>query len=237
VQTQPTAPDRPHPTQATDPGPAASAHPNPHRAALDELVTLGTNVARHIHNQILAEPDPAATPDLATAFDRVARAVRRTVLLCQHLDSPPRQAAVNRTIARKKIIRLVEDEIVRITEAPEHADQAEQMREALRERLDEPDLDDDIANRPIREVIEEICRDLGIADDCGLNLWQPRGPAELAALRDLATRPTPPATPPTPRPLQIYRGVNPDEAEFERVGERVHAAATLARNRKQLGGE
>jgi hypothetical protein len=231
VQTQPTAPDRPHPTPQADPGPASDAHP--HRAILDDLIALATNVARHIHNQIVAEPDRTATPDLATAFDRVARGVRRTILLCQHLDTPPKPQ-VTRTIARKKIIRYVEDEIARITDAPETA---EPLREALRERLDEPDLDDDIANRPIREVIEEICRDLGISDDCGLNLWQPRGATELAALRDLATRPTPPPTPPTPRPLQIHRGVNPDEAEFELIGERVHAAATLARNRKRLGGE
>jgi hypothetical protein len=201
------------------------------RAILGDLINLGAGFARILHDQAAAQPEAAA--DLATAFDRVTRAVRRTILLCRHLDTEPRQAAINRTIARKKIIRRVEDDIAGMADSPE---QAESLRESLRERLDAPDLDDDIANRPIPEVVEEICRDLGIADDCGMNLFQPRGPAELAALRALAARPTPPEgpVPPGPTVRPKIRWPQPDDAQCAASWARFEALSLKKTQKKAL---
>jgi hypothetical protein len=221
------------------PNPPDGAHPTPedlagtsrHRARLDELIELGTDFARDIRAQARTQPD--AIPELATAFDRVARAVRRSIALCQHLDDPPRQAAVKRTLARKKIIRRVEDDIGGMAVSPEHA---ESLREALRERMDEPDLDDDIANRPVGEVLDEIIRDLGMADDCGMNLWLPRGPAELAALRELAAKPTPPEKPAPPGPTappRIHWPV-PDQAGCDAIEARFAALAKSKVQKKAL---
>jgi hypothetical protein len=231
VQTQPTAPDRPQPNAAADADAGSPCTPNPHRAILDDLIDLGADFARDIRAQARTQPD--AIPELATAFDQVTRGVRRAILLAQNLDTPRRQAAVNRTLTRKKIIRRVEDDIGGVADSPEHA---ETLREALRERMDEPDLDDDIANRPVGEILDEIIRDLGMADDCGMNLWLPRGPAELAALRELAAKPTPPEKPAPPGPTappRIHWPV-PDQAGCDAIEARFAALAKSKVQKKAL---
>ncbi len=234
MQTQPPGPDLPPVPPGAQPpesGPPAASDTDDHRAILNNLISLGANFAQHIRQQATEQPD--RTAELATAFDQVTRGVRRGILLCRQLDTEPRQAAVNRTIARKKIIRRVEDDIAGMADSPE---QAESLRESLRERLDAPDLDEDIANRPIPEVIEEICRDLGIADDCGMNLFQPRGPAELAALRTLAARPTPPEgpVPPGPTVRPKIRWPQPDEAQCAASWARFEALSLKKTQKKAL---
>jgi hypothetical protein len=235
VQTQPAGPDLPAdlpPDLPADlPGTSAASDTDRHRAVLDDLIDLGADFARDIRAQARTQPD--AIPELATAFDQVTRGVRRAILLAQHLDTPPKQAAVNRTLARKKIIRRVEDDIGGMAVSPEHA---ETLREALRERMDEPDLDDDIANRPVGEVLDEIIRDLGMADDCGMNLWLPRGPAELAALRELAAKPTPPEKPAPPGPTAPprIRWPVPDEAGCDAIEARFAALAKSKVQKKAL---
>jgi hypothetical protein len=237
VQTQPAGPDLPAdppndaPGTPGTPGTPGASDTDRHHAILDELIELGTDFARDIRAQAKTQPD--AIPELATAFDQVTRGVRRAILLAQHLDTPRKQAAVNRTLTRKKIIRRVEDDIGGMAVSPEHA---ESLREALRERMDEPDLDDDIANRPVGEILDEIIRDLGMADDCGMNLWLPRGPAELAALRTLAAKPTPPEKPAPPGPTappRIHWPV-PDEAGCDAIEARFAALAKSKVQKKAL---
>jgi hypothetical protein len=231
VQTQPAGPDLPAQPPAPSAATSAASDTDCHRAVLTELIDLGTGFARILHAQATAQPETAA--DLAPAFDQVTRGVRRSILLAQNLDTPRRQAAVNRTLARKKIIRRVEDDIGGMAISPEHA---ESLREALRERMDEPDLDDDIANRPVGEVLDEIIRDLGMADDCGMNLWLPRGPAELAALRTLAAKPTPPEKPAPPGPTAPprIRWPVPDEAGCDAIEARFAALAKSKVQKKAL---
>ncbi len=231
MQTQPAGPDLPADLPPDPPGTPAASDTDRHRAVLDDLIDLGADFARDIREQAKTQPD--AIPELATAFDQVTRGVRRAILLAQNLDTPRKQAAVNRTLARKKIIRRVEDDIGGMAVSPEHA---ESLREALRERMDEPDLDDDIANRPVGEVLDEIIRDLGMADDCGMNLWLPRGPAELAALRNLAAKPTPPEKPAPPGPTAPprIRWPVPDEAGCDAIEARFAALAKSKVQKKAL---
>ncbi len=121
--------------------------------------------------------------DAAVAFDRVARAVRRTVRLKQWLDQPvPSRADAadggSRVAARAQIIRAVEDKIDRAADARE----AELLHAELLERLDGPDIDDDIGRRPTGEIIADICRDLGVDNWPGTRPWVRRRPADVAAL-------------------------------------------------------
>ncbi len=92
----------------------------------------------------------------------------------------------DRTAARKRIIRDVEDTIQRKTKD----DEAERLHAELLERLDAPDLDDDIDHRPVAEIIEDICRDLGIANYPGAHPWKRRTPADIAILADRAANTT-----------------------------------------------
>ncbi len=89
---------------------------------LHELINMGTDLARAVHQQATAEPAADATPtttaapDPTIAFDRIARTIRRTIVLARHVAEPlPERAASpdahKRTAARKQIIRAVEDAI------------------------------------------------------------------------------------------------------------------------------
>ncbi len=203
----------PHPTQApqhhpAQPNPAQSAATQ--RQALDDLVTMGTNLARLLHDQAVAQaaahapaPKPSAQPPtpntlipLTNAFAQIARAVRRCILLARLLDRPAQPApdpAHHRTAARKRILREVEDEITR-THNP-GSDIAEDLQAELLDRLDAPDLQADLATRPVADIIAEIRRDLGVASLPGSRHWRRRTPADLADLHARAAAPTPAPSP------------------------------------------
>ena len=208
-----------HATPQDDPGPHA-ADAQYYRQALHGLVDTGTDLARLLHAQAMAQagaapitqpaphaaaPAPQAedaqlaptpttpTPlvSLAAAFDQVARAVRRCIALARSLDAAPPNPARHRTAARKRILREVEDSIQRT--APTHGegpDSADGLTAELRDRLDAPDLDADISSRPVADVIKDICRDLGLGAAPGTRPFKRRTPADLARLHARAAAPT-----------------------------------------------
>ncbi len=183
-----------------------------YRRVLHDLIEIGADFARMLHQQAKPNtnaaapandqdgdqtsqpaPDPAATQALSIAFDRVARAVRRTIALAHKL-SELRQAGTDHaatsldqrtTAARKRVIRDVEDTIQRAAPASEF----ESLQAELLERLDDPDFDDEILHRPTAEIIAEICRDLGIAAAPGTRPWKRRTPQDIAILSARATAP------------------------------------------------
>ena len=199
-------------------------HPTPtqqdddayYRAVLHDLIDRGQDLARRLHErataQLEATPEPG-TPepqDPTIAFDRVARAIRRTIALARHIAAgPARPTQHDRTTARAKIIRAVEDHIDRKRRRDPDQD-TESLRNELAERLEDPDLDRDLAARPVEEIIEEIARDLGIAQQARSWIWKRRTPADIATLKtQAAADPTPsphlrivapPPRPPPPTP-------------------------------------
>jgi hypothetical protein len=110
-----------------------------YRTALQDLISMGTDLARLLHEQATAQaaqkataPQPAPAPvpgapipnapvpdtlvSIAAAFDRAACAVRRGIFLARSLAHPVQPApdpAEHRTAARKRILREVEDVIQR----------------------------------------------------------------------------------------------------------------------------
>jgi hypothetical protein len=185
----------PHPSTqtASDPLNQDAQH---YRAVLNGLIDIGADMARLLHQQAKTQAE-AAPPDaddtrpalaeLAIAFDRVALAVRRSIVLARKLAEPVPVAdpARPRIAARQRIIRAVEDEIQRGTTGREAAT----LHAELLDRLDAPDLDDDVADRPVAEIIADICRDLGLAALPGTHPWKRRTPADLATLHARAAKP------------------------------------------------
>jgi hypothetical protein len=164
-------------------------------------------------------PDIALTVALAAAFDRIARAVRRSIALARSLAEPMQPAkdpAQHRGAARKRILREVEDAIQRAAPGFDHAADDEPGADAagaddasadtltaeLHDRLDAPDLDDDVSSRPVADIITEICRDLGLAALPGAHPWKRRTPKDLEQLCARAAAPShtrpPGAGPPVP---------------------------------------
>ncbi len=239
----------PQATPPNDPGPQA-ADPRGHGQALDELIHMGTGIARVLHAQAMAQAAQQATvppqqpapeqqaaaptpqpmdalptlppaPDLpaadalirtAASFDQIARAVRRSIALAQSLEhpkQPARNPTEHRTTARKRILRAVEDTIQRkdFDDAYADCDSPDTLRAELLDRMDAPDLDDDIANRPVEDIIRDILRDLGIAALPGARPWKRRTPADIAELNARAAEPTSPRQP-SPGPPGNHPGPN-----------------------------
>ena len=171
-----------HP-RPTRPDPAEDPTPY-YREILHDLIELGTEIARHTHRQALAA-EGAEAGDHTLAFDRVARTIRRTILLAQRIED---EAPVRKqSAARRRIIRAVEDAIER---TPKSTDKPI-LHNELQERLEAPEFADDITATPIAEIIADLCRDLGIAALPGTKPWMRRTPADIQLLHRRATPPQP----------------------------------------------
>ena len=198
-----------------DPGHRAAEAHN-YAEVLHELITMGTDLARLLHGQATAQaqaaqqgtqPQPAPAPapgapvpdtlaTLTAAFNCTARAVRRGVLLARTLANPIQPApdpAAHRAAARKRILREVEDTIQRPTAGNERNRDGSGdagLHAELRDRLDSPDLDDDIAGRSTADIITEICRDLGLNAHPGTRPWKRRTPDDIRQLCARAAAPS-----------------------------------------------
>lgn len=187
-----------------------------HRRVLAHLVDLGAALAE----EIAKTPDPEAIPATrAEAFERVSRATRRTILVARHVAQQIAQRAAEharapspaqrRTTARARLIREVEDSI----QTKARPAEADALRAEFIDRLDAPELETDLLNRPTADLIADFLRDLGLAHPPGghrpshpigrrtpsdiarLNLLAALPPGQAAALA--ATLPAP-----KPRPSQ-----------------------------------
>jgi hypothetical protein len=149
--------------------------------------------------QPASAPAPSATPGAlnktAAAFDQIARAVRRCIALAQSLDEPAHTPAPDRTAARTRILRAVEDTLGRqdYDDSYRVCDPTEALHAELLDRMDAPDLDRDIESRPIDDIIKDILRDLGLAALPGTRPWKRRTPADIAELCARAAAPSRPA--------------------------------------------
>jgi hypothetical protein len=196
-----------------------------YRHVLRNLVEIGADLARMIQQEAheaqaarLADATVSAaksTVDFAGPFDLIARGIRRTILLDHKLAEPKKPPSPHqRTAARKRIIREVEDAIQ--SNAPD--EQAETLHAELLERLDSPELDDELATRSVAEIVTDICRDFGIAALPGPHPWKRRMPIHIAILSAraaecagappsekllalLANAPPPPPRPPGHSPI------------------------------------
>ena len=169
-----------------------------YRRVLHGLIDIGADLARMVHEQAKAQAEATqageAAPDPTVAFDRISRAVRRTIALARTLDDPvPAPAAGQRVAVRKRVIRMVEDAIHR--EARGEA--AEALHAELLERLDGPDVDDDIGHRTVEQIIDDIRSDLGLNGADGLQIWKRRTPEDIALLCARAAKPCAASTPPS----------------------------------------
>jgi len=184
--------------QPTPTHPEAETDTQYYRRILHGLIDMASDLAQIVHHQATqpapATPAqlPAITPDPTQAFDRIARAIRRTIALARSLAEPipaPRATQIpNCEAARRRILREVEDAIHRTATGPDAETRAVRLHAEALDHLDSPDLDADIAHLPIAQVIADICRDLGIAS-VGNRPWKRRTPADVALMNTRAAHP------------------------------------------------
>ena len=77
---------------------------------LDEMALLGLDLARALHADAMA--GNTTVPEAAAAFERIARAVRRTILVAGRVrQTTPVPEAAKHAADRRQVIRAVEDAI------------------------------------------------------------------------------------------------------------------------------
>ncbi len=193
------------------------------RLVLMDLMDMAHGVARVMHRHVTAPAEaapqaaPASAPPApvipplaaAASFDRACRNIRQTVMLVEQVGRPKPPASrpgAHRIAARKRIIREVEDVIQRTAHGP----RAERLYAELAERLDAPDLEEELDTRQVAEIVTDLCRDLGLAHTEGNHPWKRRRPADIAALRAVAARPPGAGFAATPmRPVRERTGGDP----------------------------
>jgi hypothetical protein len=192
--------NRPAATEAESAADHAAEDSLFHREVLNELIGLGSDLARMIHGQ--AKDQAAAryadegVPDVTVAFERVCQTVRRTILLCRKIAEPVPtraavQAAARRAAVRREVARAVE---ASIAEQATDGDAAG-LRCELGERMERLEAEDADLERPVGEIILEIRRALGLCREGLLDAGggSLRTPAEMEM--------EPPPAPPWREPL------------------------------------
>ncbi len=155
---------------------------------LGRLAQAGLNIAIALEHQATGTLSEGAAPvvqgDVGLAYDRVARAVRMTLLLrtklledLQALEEKAQEGVLPPDEARKARIEHIIERVARTTHDRLAVDSL-----VLRtsERLDDEDLYGDVMTQPISQIVARICQDLGLEPD-----W-PRLAQEVWAREEIA---------------------------------------------------
>lgn len=199
-----------------------------YRRVLHGLIDRTEAVTITLHRQITA-PDATApevkTPDLTARFDRAAHSLRQAIGLAWAVAErrfpfaapAPRRPAEHppehRELARKQILRTVENAIL----DKAHPLDVEPLRLELFDRLDAPDLDREIARRPIQDLVRDLVGDLGLERAYPRGLVVRRTPQDAAALAARASARSEPGATRAAAPLeQVECEALPSHDPFER---------------------
>ncbi len=159
-----------------------------YRRVLHDLIDVGVELVRELPRQAVPgdgvqnRPQDGAEVEPSLAYDRLTRAVRRSIMLARAIaerEAVPGQArAPRRAEMKRRVIRAVEDVIQRETDEAA----GERLEAELLERVDSPEMEEDLDTRPVGEIITEICRDLGLGVPEGTHPYKRRTPEDVAAL-------------------------------------------------------
>ena len=154
-------------------------------AFLRQLTEIGMELARGLRERASEPADPKAGKSPAELFGPLSRAVRLTIALEEKTDQAladlkagvARSWAIVRAAQEKRsyldlddlpalerfnVGRLVVDAAkVEIDDE----DAMETLCEALHERLQEDEAYESVTDRPLREIVEQLCKDLCLAPD------------------------------------------------------------------------
>jgi hypothetical protein len=127
-------------------------------AALRELVSIGLDVTRIVHQQIVAHsidsphsPVPEAT---SLAYERVTRAARRAIMLAKRHNAIPRETPGLRPKPAAPPTRAAQEAAQEAAKDAENPDRPD--------RPEPPDRLDELDDRPTIELINELRQDLSI---------------------------------------------------------------------------
>ena len=198
----------------------------PQLAMLTRLAEAGVEIAVALKDQAQGPTKKSETEvavvsaDIGLAYDRVARAVRLSLALqsrlvsdLANLERGRAEAAEDARIEREDSAFFKDharrervDRIVRRVTLAEHpgGDAYVRLRQEAEENLEDFDRYDDLLSRPFSEIVDVICRDLGLTPDWTLLSQEGWAQRELASgspgapLKALGLTAAPRAGPPPP---------------------------------------
>ena len=167
-------------------------------AALREMIALGVEIGRIIHQQVVAQsidsPHAMIDDQHAVAFERVFRAVRRGILLAQRLNEPAKPA--------QQLAKQLAKQPAQHPAAPRDTtrqDPRETNRTDPRDRMDTLDKVEELEDRPTAELLEQIREDLAPYANTLTRPDAPRSPPHQPSATPQAPVPPPQATSPPPQ--------------------------------------
>ncbi len=165
-----------------------------YRRVLHAMIDVGVELVRQLPEPVQPEDEvvdlersAAYAADRSLAYDRLTRAVRRSILLAQSIAERPEvpdARAAGRVERRRRILREVEDLIHKET----GGERGELLHDELLERLDSPEMEESLDDRPVEEIITELRRDLGLGSLTGRCPWKRRTPEDVAELHARAAK-------------------------------------------------
>jgi hypothetical protein len=192
---------------------------------LEEIREIGMRLMRKLEEAPAAGSDPPR-PDPAVAFAKLSRAVRLTLDLEIRAEEDLRAALAGEVTAhemrretRDRVAGEAKERVYKADERARHAarDRVEDqvdiaiVREAetekdffercaaMHERFEEDEAYDDVRDQPFREVVERLCKDIGLTPDW--SDWTDDGWPEPPVRGPEARPPWSPFHQPSPRPL------------------------------------
>jgi hypothetical protein len=191
-----------------------------HLRVLQELAEIGMDLARLVRQRAM-QADPATDrSDPGLSFARIARAVRQTVALEARLDEDAqtrdKRIAAGRAVHEARLAESVRragsSRKLKAAMAVERAveglgdtdEDGEPLHPELYEWLADSRDDERFADRPVGEIVMEICRDLGLTPD-----WSLWADEDWAAELPQVARPDDREKTPTPA---VGEGRDPDAA-------------------------
>ena len=155
---------------------------------LGQLGEIGMRLAREAERRVMdAVPEDEVVPagrvggvgpglDFGLTFARIARAVRQTLALQARLDAVAdvqaqlaAAARAGRAAAERRRVKQMKDRVRGCVEEAIRAESdggdAEALLLDLDERLDDPEIVDELGSRPIGAIVAGICDDLGVKVD------------------------------------------------------------------------
>jgi len=164
---------------------------------LERLAQIGMTIAEALEQQVTAQGTQVVAAEAALAYARVSRAVRLTVALqstvleaSQALDraagsrrheqrcNAERERQQHARAHRERVDRVLD----RVIEAGASSEaEGERLANEAGERLERDDIYGDLAERSVSEIIDLVCRDLGLSPDWASLAEEAWAKAEIAS--------------------------------------------------------
>ena len=139
---------------------------------LDELAEIGMKAARRVGERADNAGPEEDLNALAMAYARAARAVRQCVLLHAKVvkdlrdgDRADREDAEGSEAERREDRKVQVENLVYRKAERVHGDDHDAIERLMNEaceRLDDEDMFGELMTRPVPDMVEELCRDLGL---------------------------------------------------------------------------